>query len=288
MLQQPRFHRPHQCAFRSGSPSRSAYSGALKTLARLIAILFIAGLMTTAAAYSNVALAWLGATTGDNGYFRDAGYAPAPSAHVVDGDWSTHWAGLMHRAPQMVWVNLPGVHEITRVVIGERPDAFVRSGLVEYYDGSRWHPISWIDKHSPGLVLAFPPVRASAVRLTVDSSRAPSSWYNRVAAITALEVYGRPAPGAAARPPSACFQGRLGLDISDALVVRGFVPGSPARYAGVQHGDILESINGVRVRSVAHAQELVAGPPGSMVRLGLWRPAINRTQTYSVFLECLD
>ena len=292
MLRQPQLDRARRDAFRSGTTHvRGACAGVLSTALRSIGIVLVVALLTTAGAYSNVALSWLGATTGDNGYFSDFGYTPTPSGNVIDGNWSTYWAGLMHRAPQTVWVNLPGVFEINRVVIGERPDAYMRSGLLEYYDGYRWHPISWIDKYSPGLVLTFAPVHASAVRLTIDSSRAPSSWYNRVAAITALEVFGRPSPGVAPpRPPShsTCYQGRLGIDISDALAVTGFRPGSPARYAGVQHGDVLQSINGVRVRSVAHAQELVAGPPGTMVRLTLWRQSIGRTQTYSVFLECLN
>ncbi len=244
-------------------------------------------LLPWAVAARNVADPSLGAVVGTNGYFRDPGYAPAPAHHVIDGDWYTYWAGLAHVSPQMIWIDFDRTYEISRVVFGERRDAFVRSGLLEYFDGWRWSPVAEIDKTSPGFVMAFPPVEASAIRLTVYAVTAPSSWYNRVAAITQIEVYGERSIGATQPPPPACRDGRMGLNINDGLEVTGFLSRSPAQRAGLRFGDIIRSIDGVPVTSIDHAQSLTAGPPGMPVTITVWRHTTGRTLTFTVVLECL-
>lgn len=141
----------------------------------------------------NVALATRGATTGDNGHFEDGIHTPAPSAWAIDGNPTTYWSGWAHTVPQMMWVNFDATYRINRVVIRELPQAYINSGRLEYsVDGSDWQLIAAFDKSAANHDVDFAPVNASAVRLSVYSSTAPSSWYNRVACITALEVYTAP------------------------------------------------------------------------------------------------
>jgi len=273
------------------SPRLGTYRGAARPRrapARdACALAVVALLAVSAAAFAqpltNVALRSHGAIASDNGFFNDPGYAPTPASNVIDGDWTTYWAGLTHRSPQMVWIDFDRPYVVSRVVIGERPEAFVRRGLLEYFDGWRWHPIADIDKSSPGFVLAFPSVEALAVRLSVYGYTAPSSWYNRVATITQIEVYGE----AHARPaPPACRDGRIGLTINDGLEVTGFAPRSPAQFAGLRFGDIIRSIHGVPPSSIAHAQALAAGPPGSLVTVTVWRHTTGRNLTFTIELGC--
>ena len=89
----------------------------------------------------------------------------------------------------MMWVEFDTTYTVDRVVMHELDVAFVTSGVLEYHDGSAWRPLSTIEKSIAGYEVAFAPVEASGVRLSVASSTAPSGWYNRVACVTELEVY---------------------------------------------------------------------------------------------------
>jgi TPR repeat protein/serine/threonine protein kinase len=68
----------------------------------------------------------------------------------------------------------------------------------------------------------------------------------------------------------------LGLASADGVLVLGTTAASPAALAGLRFGDVLVSING---RSIANAndvrQQLVALPPGSEVKLEVWRTNVD-------------
>jgi C-terminal processing protease CtpA/Prc len=84
-----------------------------------------------------------------------------------------------------------------------------------------------------------------------------------------------------------CSVGRIGMTINDALEVIGFASSSPARSAGIRFGDIVRTIDGAHVYSVAHAQQLSSGPPGTWVDIAVWRHTSGRTLYYSVLRQCL-
>lgn len=72
--------------------------------------------------------------------------------------------------------------------------------------------------------------------------------------------------------------GESGLALSKRfgyIAVVAVLPGSPAEKAGLQHGDVLESIAGFTTRemSVGQAENLLSGEPGSTVRVSVVRRA---------------
>ncbi len=72
--------------------------------------------------------------------------------------------------------------------------------------------------------------------------------------------------------------GESGLALSKRfgyIAVVSVLPGSPAEQAGLQHGDVLESIAGFTTRemSVGQAENLLSGEPGSTVRVSVVRRA---------------
>lgn len=138
----------------------------------------------------NIALASLGAITGDNGYFRDAGYTPKPSSNVIDGNSATDWAGLQKTQPQQIWITFGKTYTISSIKITEVAEAYIRNGILEYLDGDNWQKLVSINKNSAGGTYTFSPVMTQRIRLSISAITAPSGWYNRVACITGIEVYG--------------------------------------------------------------------------------------------------
>ncbi len=72
--------------------------------------------------------------------------------------------------------------------------------------------------------------------------------------------------------------GEAGLALSKRfgyIAVVAVLPGSPAEKAGLQHGDVLESIAGFTTRemSVGQAENLLSGEPGSTVQISVVRRA---------------
>ncbi len=70
--------------------------------------------------------------------------------------------------------------------------------------------------------------------------------------------------------------GGLGLSLTrggDGLVVTASEPGLPGRLAGIRPGDVITTINGSSLASLSYqkALRLIAGAPGSAVRLGVSR-----------------
>jgi len=63
----------------------------------------------------------------------------------------------------------------------------------------------------------------------------------------------------------------------DGLLVTSVVEGTPADRAGLRPGDLIVEIDGQRVRGVDRASELIRGPVGSTVELGVRRGGELRT-----------
>jgi carboxyl-terminal processing protease len=77
--------------------------------------------------------------------------------------------------------------------------------------------------------------------------------------------------------------GGLGLTVASAgghgLVVTASVPGLPGRLAGIRPGDVITTIDGSSLASLPYrkALRLIAGAPGSRVRLGVSRAGTGMT-----------
>ncbi|MCL6480154.1 MAG: PDZ domain-containing protein [Firmicutes bacterium] len=87
--------------------------------------------------------------------------------------------------------------------------------------------------------------------------------------------------------------GESGLALSKRfgyIAVVSVLPGSPAEKAGLQHGDVLESIAGFTTRemSVGQAENLLAGEPGSTVRVSVVRRAATEPLELTLTLARLS
>jgi len=138
---------------------------------------------------NNIALLSLGATAEDNGSFSDYG-TDQDATLAIDGDSTTYWAGLQSNSPQQMWIYFDKEYNINKIYIDEKDNAYINTGIIEYYDGYTWKQLYSINKTTPDLFFEFSPVKAKGVRITVNTLTAPSSWYNKVACLNSVEVNG--------------------------------------------------------------------------------------------------
>jgi predicted metalloprotease with PDZ domain len=94
-----------------------------------------------------------------------------------------------------------------------------------------------------------------------------------------------PAPPAAELPAARDLSGPAYLGVTfdpqyrNAAVVRSVSPRSPADQAGLQPGDVIESLLGQRVRSYLDVQDVIASSrPGEVLQLGFSRRITINTQ----------
>ena len=85
----------------------------------------------------------------------------------------------------------------------------------------------------------------------------------------------------------ACSLGQVGVTVDDGLVVIGLVRGGPAWRAGIRLGDEVVSVAGQRVSTIAEAQRLGVGWPGTLVNLTVYRPDVRGYRSYTVTRACL-
>ncbi len=75
-----------------------------------------------------------------------------------------------------------------------------------------------------------------------------------------------------------------GLTLNEGVYVGGFAEMSPAKQAGVEEGDVITAINGVKVRNVSELQDQVNRfRPGDKVKVNLKRG--NSDKTYDITLK---
>jgi len=88
-----------------------------------------------------------------------------------------------------MWITFNQRYKIDKIQLVENHSgAYIKTGAIEYYDGSEWRTLLDIDKSSAGYYAEFSPVMAEKVRLKVMSTEAPASWYNKVALIHTFAV----------------------------------------------------------------------------------------------------
>jgi len=69
-----------------------------------------------------------------------------------------------------------------------------------------------------------------------------------------------------------------GIKLNDGVYVGGFAEMSPAKQAGVEEGDVITAVNGVKVRSVSELQDQINRfRPGEKVKLDVVRGTVNKT-----------
>jgi membrane-associated protease RseP (regulator of RpoE activity) len=88
-------------------------------------------------------------------------------------------------------------------------------------------------------------------------------------------------------PVYACSDGRIGVNVNEALEITGFPSISPARDIGLRVGDIIRIVNGVPMQSVDQARIATSGPPGSIVNVTVLRFSENRTIVFGVRRACI-
>ena len=75
------------------------------------------------------------------------------------------------------------------------------------------------------------------------------------------------------------------IDVRDGwMTVISPLPGGPARDAGIQTGDRITEVDGKPVRglTIEEAQKILRGPPGSVVRLTIERPAVPAPLKFAI------
>lgn len=86
-----------------------------------------------------------------------------------------------------------------------------------------------------------------------------------------------------------CADGRVGITVDDRMIVIGLVEGGPAWRAGIRYGDVVVSVDGQRVFTIADAQFLAAGPPGTLVTVTVERTGVGGPllRNYTMRRACL-
>lgn len=142
---------------------------------------------------SNVALLTMGATAKSSGDFPWAG-VNYPASNAIDGNDSSEW-GPAGDASGSRWleISLAATYWISRIRFVDdqvNPGTYVRTGYIDYYEGTNWIRLLEVNKTSPGFDQTFSPVQTSKVRFTITASSVPGSWINQNANIAAFEIYG--------------------------------------------------------------------------------------------------
>jgi hypothetical protein len=139
----------------------------------------------------NLALASLGAYAEDNGYFDGMG-TDLVASNVMDCDSVSYWAGLQSHRPQRVWIYFDQQYEITGIYIDERSFAYFLNADLEYSIYDEWKPLATIQKNEQDYYYECEQaLRVNGIRLSINSLYCPSTWYNKVACIASIEVYGK-------------------------------------------------------------------------------------------------
>lgn len=139
----------------------------------------------------NIALQSNGATSTDNGHYVQDG-VPLDASRAIDNDTTTYWAGLQSSIPQTMTITFDKTYEISRVIILElypNGASYFTNADFEYNDGSGWQPLFSATKSQPGLDRTFNTISALQVRMKINSVVTPGSWANKVACISAFEIY---------------------------------------------------------------------------------------------------
>jgi hypothetical protein len=135
----------------------------------------------------NIALASLGATASDNGFFGDYGI-PRNAACTIDDDTVSYWAGLDSVSPQQMWILFDREYEIGEIWIDEADHAYFTAAIVEYHRGGEWLPLLDCLKFSADYYVDFEAVIADGVRISIYGVVCPGSWYNHAACLKSVEV----------------------------------------------------------------------------------------------------
>ena len=143
----------------------------------------------------NIASAISDASAQSNGFYDDGSY-PHTGELSIDGDTTTYWAGLQSVSPQVITVTFNQSYSINKILLNEKYNAFSTFGTVEYHNGTSWVELFGYTKNYPDSLFSFSEVDASAIRVTINESSAPSSWYNQVACLQELEIYHSTVPKA--------------------------------------------------------------------------------------------